>query len=89
MIDSNPGDIISMKKAPIRIHINQHNIRANACKGEDLPVITIKRGRDNFYAREIEILGPSKVIYSSDGKPLLSCGARVIMETTSQIKVIR
>jgi hypothetical protein len=74
-----------------RIHVNQHNIRSNKTKGTNLPVITIKDGKLNTYCNEVEILGPSKIIYSGDGcdtKPILSCGARVVIETTSEIKII-
>jgi hypothetical protein len=81
-----------MKKAKTKIHINQHNIRSNKTKGTDLPVITIKKGKTNTYCNEVEILGPSKIIYGGygcDAKPLLSCGARVIIETESEIKIIR
>ena len=75
-----------------KIHVNQHNIRSNKTKGTDLPVITIKQGRTNTYCNEVEILGPSKVIYGghgTDAKPLLSCGARVVIETESEIRIIR
>lgn len=75
-----------------KIHVNQHNIRSNKTKGTDLPVITIKQGRKNTYCNEVEILGPSKIIYAGEGcdvKPLLSCGARVIIETESDIQIIR
>ena len=75
----------------IRIHVNQHHIRSNKQKGTDLPVITIKEGKTNTYCNEVEILGPSKVIYGGSGceaKPILSCGARVVIETTSEIKII-
>jgi hypothetical protein len=54
-------------------------------------VITIKEGKTNTYCNEVEILGPSKVIYGGSGcdtKPILSCGARVVIETTSEIKII-
>jgi len=74
-----------------RIHVNQHNVRSNKTKGTDLPVITIKEGKTNTYCNEVEILGPSKVIYGGhgvDAKPLLSCGARVVIETTSDINII-
>ncbi len=74
-----------------RIHVNQHHIRSNKQKGTDLPVITIKEGNTNTYCNEVEILGPSKIIYGGSGcdeKPLLSCGARVVIETTSEIKII-
>lgn len=75
-----------------RIHVNQHHIRSNKAKGTDLPVITIKQGKTNTYCNEVEILGPSKIIYSGHGcdvKPLMSCGARVVIETESEIKIIR
>ena len=74
-----------------RIHVNQHNVRSNKTKGTDLPVITIKEGKTNTYCNEVEILGPSKIIYGGhgvDAKPLLSCSARVVIETTSDINII-
>lgn len=73
-----------------RIHINQHNIRHNN-KEENLeelkPVITIKSGSTNTYAHEIEINGPTRVVYSPH-KPL-GCGARVWIETKSEVTLIR
>jgi hypothetical protein len=77
-----------MKK---KIHVNQHNIRSNKSKGTDLPVITIKSGKSNTYCNEVEILGPSRIIYSGSGdvNPLLSCGARVIIETEAEIKIVK
>lgn len=75
-----------------KIHVNQHHIRSNKTKGTDLPVITIKQGNKNIYCNEVEILGPSKVIYGGagcDAEPLISCGARVIIETKSKIKIIK
>ena len=74
-----------------RIHVNQHHIRSNKQKGTDLPVITIKEGKTNTYCNEVEILGPSKVIYGGSGcdaKPILSCGARVVIETISEINIL-
>ena len=73
------------------IHINQHHIRSNKSKKTELPVITIKEGRTNTYCNELEILGPSKLVYCGEGdvKPLLSCGARVVLQTESEIKIIR
>ena len=64
-----------------RIHVNQHKIRSNIKKGTNDPVITVKTS--NTYTHEVEIKGPSKVIYSPD-KPL-SCGARVWIETESEV----
>jgi hypothetical protein len=73
------------------IHVNQYHIRSNKTKGTKLPVITIKQGKKNTYCNEVEILGSSKIIYGGYGceaKPLLSCGARVVIETESQINII-
>ncbi|UOF82542.1 hypothetical protein [Caudoviricetes sp.] len=73
-----------------KIHVNQHNIRSNKMHGTDLPVITIKQGRKNIYCNKVEILGPSKIIYSGSGcdvNALLSCGARVIIETESELLI--
>ncbi len=73
-----------------RIHVNQHNIRSNKTKDTELPVITIKEGKRNIYCNEVEILGPCKIIYCGSGekKPILSCGARVVIETQREIKNI-
>lgn len=71
-----------------KIHVNQHNIKANL-KGESRPVITVKEGKSNRYADGVEILGPSRIVYSGAcGKPLLSCGARVIIETDADVVLI-
>jgi hypothetical protein len=72
-----------MKK---RIHINQHVIRRNQKTGEREPVITVKTYNANTYCHEVLIDGPCKVIYSPD-KPL-SCGARVWVETESDVEYI-
>jgi len=84
------GDILQEGPKVKKIHINQHNIRSNKTKDTDLPVITIKIGSKNYYCNEIEIMGPSKVIYcgSGDQKPLINCGARVVIETLSEIKIV-
>ena len=64
------------------IHINMHTIRANKKHGLIDPVITCKTYKTNTYGNQVNIDGPSKVIYSPD-KPL-SCGARVWIETDSK-----
>ena len=68
-----------------RIHINQHKIRSNKKHNLNEPVITVKTSKSNDYAHEVEINGPSKVIYSPD-KPL-SCGAKVWIETESEVNL--
>ena len=78
-----------MKKKKTFIHVNQHVIRANMKHKKNDPVITVKSGKENTYCHEVEILGNSKVIYGGNNKPLLSCGARVVIETESEVKVVR
>ena len=59
--------------------------------GTDLPVITIKKGRTNTYCNEVDILGPSRIIYSGSGcdvKALMGCGARVVIETESEVRIV-
>ena len=65
-----------------RIHVNQHNIRANT-KGSDVPVLTVKTYKENRKCNSVEVHGPSVVVYSPD-KPL-SCGAKVWIETEAEV----
>ena len=67
-----------------RIHVNQHNIRANL-KGADLQVLTVKTYKENVKCNRVAVHGPSTVIYSPD-KPL-SCGAKVWIETEAEVDV--
>jgi len=71
------------------IHVNQHKIRSNLKNGTEDPVITVKRGKTNTYCSEVRILGDSCVKYSGSGKPILPCGARVVIETESEVEIIR
>jgi|TARA_Y100000296_G_C5030124_1_gene184373 hypothetical protein len=68
-----------------RIHVNQHKIRSNKKYNLNEPVITVKTSKSNTYGHNVEILGPSKVIYSPH-KPL-SCGAKVWIETQAEVKI--
>lgn len=65
------------------IHVNQHVIKANTKNGENNPTLTVKAYKSNLYAHEVEILGPSKLVYSPD-KPL-QCGAKVWIETEAEV----
>jgi len=69
------------------VHVNQHVIKHNLAQNKNDPVLTVKTYKSNTYAHEVEINGPSKVVYSPD-KPL-SCGARVWIETQYEVKVVR
>lgn len=72
-----------MKK---RIHVDQHAIRRNQRRHVHAPLeppISVKTYKDNTKCFEVEIQGPSKVIYSPS-KPL-SCGARLWIETDAEV----
>ena len=71
------------------IHVNQHKIRANKKHGTNEPVITVKKGRENTYCHEVEVLGPSTIMYGGTDIAILSCGARVVIMTESEVKVIK
>jgi|TARA_R110000782_G_scaffold54104_1_gene114569 hypothetical protein len=65
------------------VHVNQHIVKKNTKTGSREPVLTVKTYKSNDYAHEVEIEGPSTIIYRPD-KPL-SCGARVWIETEGKV----
>ena len=69
------------------VHVNQHVVRRNLKTGEREPVLTVKTYKDNQYAQRVRINGPCEVVYSPDAP--LSCGARVWIETLSEVEVER
>lgn len=69
------------------VHVNQHVIKANRKTGANDPVLTVKTYKANRYAHEVEIKGPSKIVYSPN-KPL-SCGAHVWIETQAEVEVTK
>lgn len=83
--------LIKPKKAPLVIHVNSHNIRANRkwrtslsmLKKELLPVITVRYGRGAIAGRcnGLEIFGSSRLVY---GDPM-GCGAEVWIETDADV----
>ncbi len=77
-----------MKKV---IHVNQHIIRSNNKNNKEDPVLTVKTYKSNDYCHEAIIYGQdgkeaARIIYSPN-KPL-PCGAKVWIETTSQVDTI-
>jgi hypothetical protein len=67
------------------IHVNQHVIRSNTKNGTNNPPLTCKTYKDNVQGYRVKLTGNSEVIYSPD-KPL-GCGARVWIETDSEVLV--
>ena len=66
------------------IHVNRHHIAMNVKDGGERPVYTVKRSGKVRYAREVEILGPSKMVYGD----VLKCGARAWIETDAPVNLI-
>ena len=62
------------------IHVHQQKLR----KGENCIIVRDYQGSKHY--KEIEIEGPVKVIYSDEPD---RCGARVWIETYSDVKVIQ
>ncbi len=69
------------------IHVNQHKIRSNLKNKVNEPVITVKQGKKNTYCHSVKILGECEVISSTTDKPILSCGARVVIATHSDVEI--
>jgi hypothetical protein len=70
-----------------RIHVNQFVIRSNQRNGARDSPLRVKTSRENVAAHEVLIEGPSRLIYQPD-QPL-SCGARVWIETTAGVTVLK
>ncbi|MEB3281964.1 MAG: DNA-binding protein, partial [Lyngbya sp.] len=74
------------KPAKTIIHVNSQRIRQNQKHQEQLPVISVKKGKSNTYGHIVEIPRGCRVVYRPD-KPL-PCGARVWIETFYDVNVI-
>lgn len=71
---------------PHIIHVNRQHIAKNANDGGNRPVYTIKLNTGKTrYAREVEILGPSKMVYNGSQ---LRCGARSWIETNAELNLV-
>jgi hypothetical protein len=69
-----------------RIHVNQHNIKANAKNGNtDLSIFTVKNRGKTHIGQEVWINGHSILKYSPDHP--LSCGAKVWIETHADVVI--
>lgn len=71
-------------------HVNRNQIDANTKHGTNKPAVRFQKGKFGrpFYAHEVEIPGPSRVIYSPDS-PILPCGARMVITSEARPVVIR
>lgn len=64
------------------IHVNRNTIASNAKHGTNEPAVRFQKGKYGKaqYCHELEIPGPSKMIYSAH-EPILPCGARLVIES--------
>ena len=67
------------------IHINRNVIQHNAKYNKTLPVCRIQEGKKTRYGQEVEIHGPSKMVYKPESP--LRCGAKLWIETESDITI--
>lgn len=56
-------------------------IAQNAKDGGNRPVYIVRRGKSIRYARQVQIHGPSTLVYGHQ----LPCGARAWIETEAQV----
>lgn len=70
-----------------RLHVDQHAIKANTIDGGTRPCVTIQTSNGPLKCHEARIDGPSTLVSRPD-RPL-SCGARVWIETTAAIEIVR
>lgn len=66
------------------IHVNRQLIAYNRLTGAELPVYTIKRGKQTTYGFGVEIKGPSQMVDPRHTAPL-PCGARAWIETEAPV----
>ena len=71
------------------VHVNRNTIASNAKHGTNKPAVRFQRGKYGkaTYCHEVEILGPSRVIYSPL-EPLLPCGARLVIATEGEVRAV-
>ena len=68
------------------IHINRNIIQSNAKHGRKEPVVRVEENGIVKYCMEVEILGPSRMVYRPD-KPR-PCGAKLWIENDAEVKMI-
>ena len=67
------------------IHINRNIIQQNEKNGRERPVCRVQEGSKARYGSAVEIHGPSRMVYRPDNP--LSCGAKLWIETASEISI--
>lgn len=72
------------------IHVNRNQIDANTKHKTTEPSVRFQKGKHGkpTYCNEVEIPGPSRVLYSPHD-PILPCGARLVIMSEQEPKVIQ
>jgi hypothetical protein len=71
-------------------HVNRGVIDSNRKHGTNEPAVSVRRGKTGkaWYAHEVELPAGSRMIYSAH-KPLLQCGARLVIVSDSEpLKIV-
>lgn len=68
------------------IHINRNVIQRNAKRELEEPVVRVEEKGKVVYCMEVDIKGPSRMIYRPD-KPR-PCGAKLWIETDADVEMI-
>jgi hypothetical protein len=68
------------------IHVNANLIRQNLKNGTSFPVCRVEEPNKVRYCSEVEIKGPSRMIYSPN-EPRV-CGARLWIETEADVELV-
>lgn len=68
------------------IHINRNIIQANSKHNKSEPVVRVDQDGVITYCMEVDIKGPSRMVYSPD-KPR-KCGAKLWIETEAEVEMI-
>jgi hypothetical protein len=71
------------------VHVNQHKIRKNINASEIDPPIAVKRGKTgpSVYCSDV-VLGPGSRLTYSPHAPILSCGARLVIECEEKPEIV-
>lgn len=71
------------------VHVNQHKIRKNIHSSEPEPPIAIKKGKTGkpVYGSHVRLPAGSVMVYSP-AVPILSCGARLVIECEEKPEIV-
>ena len=69
----------------VRIFVNRNHLTANTKDGGNRPVVSVKTETGTEWVHEVEIDGPSRLVYRPNDP--MPCGTRVWIETEAPVRV--